>query len=86
VRCEPGRAFAFDVASRGLPVAHWSYELEPVDGGCRLSEAWQDRRGRLMTVLARLVTGVGDRTAYTAVSIERTLERVKEKAERGRTV
>ena len=86
VRSEPGRAFAFDVSSAGLPVARWSYEVEPTGTGCRLTERWEDRRGRLVTTVGRLVTGVGDRQAYTAQSIETTLQAVKERAERGRTV
>ena len=82
VRSEPGRAFAFDVSSVGLPVARWSYEVEPTGTGCRLTEQWQDRRGRLVTAVGRLVTGVGDRRAYTVASIETTLQAVKERAER----
>lgn len=86
VRSEPGRCFAFDVTSMGLPVAGWSYELEPSDPGCRLTEQWDDRRGRLISALGRFVTGVADREGHTALSIEQTLARVKDKAERGRTV
>lgn len=29
VEAERGRAFAFEVASAGLPVARWSYRIEP---------------------------------------------------------
>lgn len=86
VRSEPGRSFAFDVASVGLPVARWSYEVEPFEGGCRLTEQWEDRRGRLVTTFGRWVTGVADRTAFTAASIEQTLQAVKEKAESSRSV
>ena len=82
VRCEPGRAFAFDVSSVGLPVAQWSYELAATPaGGCRVTETWQDRRGRLVGLAGRLLTGVQDREAFTAVSIETTLARVKARAE-----
>lgn len=81
VRSEPGRAFAFDVSAGGLPVAQWAYELEPTADGCRLTETWTDRRGRLMTVLGRLTTGVADRAGFTALSIEQTLDRVKQRAE-----
>ena len=80
-RSEPGQEFAFDVASVGMPVARWSYELEPADGGCRLSETWEDRRGALMRRLGVLVTGVSDRGAFTASSIEHTLAQVKTAAE-----
>jgi uncharacterized protein YndB with AHSA1/START domain len=83
VRCEPGRAFAFDVSATGLPVARWSYDLaDAPDGGCRLTETWEDRRGRLLRTVGGLLTGVGDRTSYSATSIEQTLTRVKETAER----
>jgi len=57
-RCEPGRAFAFSVSSVGLPVAEWSYDVEPEGDGSRLTETWRDRRGPLMVVLGRLVSGV----------------------------
>lgn len=82
-RCEPGRSFAFTVTAAGLPVAEWSYELEPTEQGCTVSETWQDRRGVLMGRLGGLATGVGDREAFTTTSIEQTLARVRERAERG---
>lgn len=81
VRCEPGRAFSFLVTAGGLGVAQWSYALEPVDGGTRLTETWEDRRGRLMTVLGRLTTGVSDREAFAAGALEHTLAAVKAAAE-----
>lgn len=82
-RCEPGRAFSFAVSSVGLPVAEWAYDVEPEGDGCRLTETWHDRRGPLMVTLGRVVSGVGDRVEFTALSIEQTLQRVKERAEQG---
>jgi hypothetical protein len=82
VECEPGRRFAFDVRSLGLPVARWSYDVTARNGrGCTVTETWQDRRGRLMDTIGLLATGVADRSSYTAVSIERTLAAVKARAE-----
>lgn len=81
-RCEPGRAFAFSVSSIGLPVADWAYEIQPEGDGCRLTETWTDRRGGLITVAGRLVSGVSDRSAFTVESIERTLAGVKQAAEK----
>ena len=80
-RSEPGAAFAFEVRAGGLPVAEWSYALEPTTGGCTLTETWQDRRGRLITALGALTTGVQDREAFTSKSIEQTLDAVKATAE-----
>jgi hypothetical protein len=79
--CEPGRRFAFEVSSLGLAVSRWTYDIAPAAGGCRLTETWEDRRGRVIDVLGRLVTGVQDRSAFTAESIERTLAAVREAAE-----
>ena len=36
--------FAFDVKSVVVPVAHWRYDIEPADGGCRVTEQTWDRR------------------------------------------
>jgi hypothetical protein len=83
VACEPGRRFAFDVSSLGLAVSRWTNDVEPQPGGCRLTETWEDRRGRVIHGLGRLVTGVPDRRAFSAESIEQTLAAVKRVAEAG---
>jgi hypothetical protein len=82
VRCVPGRAFAFEVSAVGLVAAEWAYDVAPEGAGCRLTETWTDRRGPLLVRLGALVTGVADRKGFTAQSIEQTLARVKERAER----
>ena len=80
--CEPGRAFAFDVRALGLAVSRWSYEVRPTPTGCSLTETWEDRRGRAMNAIGVLVSGVKDRSGWTATSIEQTLAAVKADAER----
>ena len=81
VECEPARSFAFDVSSVGLAVSRWSYLIEEAAGGCRVTETWTDRRGALVRVAGRLLTGVPDREGFTATSIERTLSSLKAAAE-----
>lgn len=81
VECEPGRRFAFDVDSLGLAVSRWTYEIAERPGGCTVTESWQDRRGRAMDLIGVAVTGVADRTDYTAASIEQTLAAMKRQAE-----
>jgi Polyketide cyclase / dehydrase and lipid transport len=79
---EPGRAFGFDVRYTVLPISHWRYDIEQVDGGgCRVTERTWDRRPGWFKTPARLTTGVPDRTAANAAHIETTLQRLKEKAE-----
>lgn len=82
VRCVPGREFAFEVSAAGMVAAEWAYEVEPDGAGCRLTESWTDRRSRLMVAVGKAVTGVTDREEFTARSIEQTLQRVKDRAER----
>jgi hypothetical protein len=81
ITCEPPTRFAFDVSSIGLSVSRWTYDIASRPGGCTVTETWEDRRGRAMDVIGLLASGVGDRTAYTATSIERTLAALKERAE-----
>lgn len=83
VEADAGRRFAFEVSSVGLPVARWSYDVTPTGTGCRVTETWEDRRGALVSRAGVLLTGVGDRTAFTAESIARTLAQVKAHAEQG---
>jgi uncharacterized protein YndB with AHSA1/START domain len=86
VAAEPGRRFVFDVTSLGLPVSRWSYDVADRAGGCLLTETWEDRRVRVIELLGRLVSGVDDRAAFTARSIEATLAAVKAAAEGRATV
>lgn len=79
--CEPGRAFAFDVTSAGLGVARWSYLVEPVGAGCRVTETWEDRRGWLVRTIGGKLTGVSDRATHAAASMQHTLDAVKAHAE-----
>ncbi|MEB3022265.1 SRPBCC family protein [[Mycobacterium] crassicus] len=79
---EPGRIFAFDVRSAVIPVAHWAYEITPVDGGCEVTESTWDRRPRWIRGVTRFVTGVADRTAANGEHIRLTLDRLKQRAER----
>jgi hypothetical protein len=81
---QPGQAFAFDVKTAiVVPVAHWRYDIELVDGGCKVTERTWDRRPGWMQKPAALTTGVRDRTAANAEHIKLTLARLKEKAETG---
>ena len=78
---QPGRAFAFDVRHTVLPIAHWRYDIEPTDGGCRVTERTWDRRPAWFAKVAGVATGVHDRKAANEEHIRATLQRLKEKAE-----
>jgi hypothetical protein len=74
---DPGREFTFRVAFWGIPVSRWSYAFAPAPDGCTVTESWADRRPWWFKGPAGLTTGVMDREAATARSIEHTLARVK---------
>lgn len=78
---QPGKVFAFDVKSMIVPVSHWRYDIEPVDGGCRVTEQTWDRRPGWFRKPAGIATGVTDRTSANAKNIELTLGRLKARAE-----
>ena len=73
VESDPGRAFAFDVSFLGLAVARWRYEIAAIPGGVLVEEQWWDRRGRLMTALGVVGTGVRDRRAHNEAGMRATL-------------
>ncbi|MGI8667475.1 MAG: SRPBCC family protein [Jatrophihabitans sp.] len=79
----PGMLLTFDVrTSFGLRVSRWSYQVEPTEAGCRLTERWY-RVGNLMVqrYLGPRVTGRTDRPGFNVESIEHTLAAVKARAE-----
>jgi hypothetical protein len=83
-RCEPGKAFAFEVSSFGIPVSAWSYDVV-ADGesSCSVTESWTDRRPGWFKKPAGVVTGVMQRDEEaSARSMERTLEALRQLAER----
>lgn len=78
---EPGHAFAFEVRHTGLPISRWQYDIVAADGGCRVTESTWDRRPGWFRKIAGRATGVADRTAENNKNIERTLQRLKQRAE-----
>lgn len=84
VAAEPARELSFDIRSLGLPVARWTYVIEPTgDGSCRVTERWDDQRGRLITWLGTIGTGVSDRETHNEAGMQATLDRIKAEAEAG---
>lgn len=79
---DPGKTFAFDVKSLVFPVAHWRYDIAATDNGCTVTESTWDQRAGWFKFVGGLATGVADRGGANAEHIKRTLERLKEHAER----
>ena len=81
---EPGREFTWLVSGR---LVRWSYLLEPVEGGTRLTEAWEFLPAGLELFAERYGADaeaqVAERTEAAHRGIPVTLARIKEIAERG---
>ena len=83
VTAVPGRELTYETGALGLPAGLWGYRIEPgADGGSRVTEWWEDRRGRLLTVLGPLATGVKDRAEHNRTGMQTTLDRLRAAAER----
>ena len=65
IECEPGKVFEIAVVfgPTAVPVANWRYEFEDAEGGCRVTESWDDHRAAWMRVVAR---PMGDHSAAHA--------------------
>ena len=82
-RAEPAKEFAFGISSyRLIPVSRWRYTFLATEQGCTVTETWTDRRPWWFKGPAAVVTGVADRQAVTARSIEHTLAQLKAALER----
>jgi len=77
----PGRAFAWNVTSGPVKVAHWRYEIAVTDGTCRVTESMWDHRSWWLRRIAVLLTGIADREAANTEHIRVTLQRLKAAAE-----
>ena len=79
---EPEREIAWDVHFAGVPVAHWSYRIDPSgDGGCTVTESFDDRRAQPLRLLGPVARGVRDYNAHNRAGMEATLARLKTAAE-----
>lgn len=53
--------------------ATWRFDIEATDGGCRVSESWQDFRPQAMREEVSPISGVGDRIPHNQAGMEQTL-------------
>ena len=81
IDAEPGRKLTFRITVLGIPDSEWSYDFEPTDGGCHVTESWADRRPGWFKPLTALVSGVSERETHNRAGMEQTLEALKAAAE-----
>ena len=83
---QPGRRLAWNVSFLGLPMSTWSYDFEPREGGCLITEKWVDRQLFLTRppIVGWLVTGTWRRADRNAETMHATLAMIKQAVERTR--
>src|SRR5687767_6015292 len=79
---EPGRHFAFDVSWGPWAISEWSYRIDATGDGCRVTEAWVDRRTTALRVGSPVVMGITDRAAHNRAGMKATLAALKAAAEK----
>jgi hypothetical protein len=72
----PEREVAWEVSTRGLAVARWTYRLVPDGTGTLLVAEFTDRRGPLMKVIGLTVRGVSDVVTHNRATMIETLARI----------
>jgi hypothetical protein len=77
----PEREIGWDVSTRGLAVARWTYRLVLDGAGTLLVEEFTDRRGSLMKVIGLTVRGVADVANHNRATMIVTLARIAAAAE-----
>jgi len=82
VECEEPSVIAWDVKAGPLPVARWSYRIEP-DGyaASKVTETWDDHRAGWSAKLTDALLRSGDRKPHNQRNMRVTLERLKAAAE-----
>lgn len=76
VELVPGERFFFDCTSRGYVFSKWGYTIEPIEGGCRVTEYSQDLRPESALERSFQISGVTDRKSHNEVTMAKTLERL----------
>ena len=74
--CDPPRRFAFQLLAPFMDGCDWVYDIEPTEGGCRVTESWVDHRTKALVVIGRVLSGVSDRATHNLAGMEQTLDRL----------
>src|SRR5690349_21171083 len=72
-RADRGHEFAFRVKVGPVKVARWSYRFEPVEGGTKVTETWDDMRSWMAKKAGTVSSGVSDRLSHNRDTMQVTL-------------
>ena len=72
----PGETFHFDAFVGDFVFAKWGYDLEPIEGGTRVTERTIDLRPDEIKARSLEISGIEDRDDRNRETMEATLERI----------
>ncbi len=72
-----GHRLEWENSGAGFAVARWTYEFAPTGTGTRVTERFEDRRGRMLKMGSPFVMAVADRDKHNRTGMEQTLARLK---------
>ena len=73
--------FAFEMRVPLIGGADWSFDIEPTDSGCKVTQTWIDQRTKALKVIGAKVSGVPDRIMHTRMSMQTTLDNLANELE-----
>lgn len=72
----PNERFTFECLAPDFDDFHfatWRFDIETTDGGCRVTESWQDLRPEAAKSGTSQISGVTDRAEHNRLGMEQTL-------------
>jgi uncharacterized protein YndB with AHSA1/START domain len=82
IEAEPGRAFTFECSMYGVHYSTWGFRIEPIEGGCRVTEWSDDLRQESALEFSKQVSGIDDRRSRNRLTMSLTLDRLAAALER----
>jgi uncharacterized protein YndB with AHSA1/START domain len=76
VECERDRRFVFECDSNGFRFSRWGYEIEPIDGGCVVTEFNLSFIPDEFQQMSEGISGVADRETHNQAGMAATLDRL----------
>jgi len=73
--------FAFEMRIPLVGGSDWSFDIEPTDSGCKVTQTWVDQRTKALEVIGGKVSGVPDRASHTRMSMQTTLDNLANEIE-----
>ena len=73
--------FTFEMRIRPLGGADWSFDIEPTENGCKVTQTWIEKETALLRKIGTIATGVPERMSHTEMSMRITLDNLAKELE-----